>query len=96
MFQSNKKLQQKLPEGTEVANILVGQLDFLDQPIIGFFRLVPPVILHDTTEVAVPTRFLFIALGRSMVTSLWEYSEMGRAVAVLLNDKVTRTNNKEI
>jgi len=54
---------KKLPSDTEVTNVLVGQVDFLDKSISAFVRLANPSILGDLTEVPVPTRFLFVLLG---------------------------------
>ena len=51
IFQPNKKLMRKIPAGSECANILVGQVDFLDEPIVAFARLAKPAILADLTEV---------------------------------------------
>ena len=79
---------EKLPGDTEIANVLVGQLDFLDQSIIAFCRLDPPVVLGDMAELSFPSRFVFFALGQTWMTSLWEFSELGRAAAALFNDKV--------
>ena len=42
---------RKIPAGSECANILVGQVDFLDEPIVAFARLAKPAILADLTEV---------------------------------------------
>ncbi len=50
-LQPNKKLMRKIPGGSESANILVGQVDFLDEPVVAFARLAKPAILADLTEV---------------------------------------------
>lgn len=42
---------RKIPGGSESANILVGQVDFLDEPVVAFARLAKPAILADLTEV---------------------------------------------
>lgn len=78
---------KKLPAETETASILVGILDFLSEPVFAFCRLEPPVTLDDTCEVSFPARFLFLVFGTTS-TSLWEVSEIGRAAALLFNDKV--------
>lgn len=47
---------KKIPPGAEAANVLVGEVDFLEWPIIAFIRLTPAVLLNGLTEVPVPTR----------------------------------------
>lgn len=54
---------RKIPAGSEAANILVGEVDFLEKPIAAFVRLSQGASLGDMTEVPVPTRFIFIMLG---------------------------------
>ena len=44
--------------------------------------------MADLTEVAVPTRFLFLSLGPRDSNTIFEYDEMGRAMAALFSDKV--------
>ncbi len=80
---------RKIPGGSEAANILIGQVDFLDEPVMAFARLSKASILADLTEVAIPTRFLFLILGPPQSSSIWEYEEMGRAMAALFTDRVS-------
>lgn len=47
---------KKIPPGAEASNVLVGEVDFLERPIIAFIRLSPAVLLTGLTEVPVPTR----------------------------------------
>ncbi|XP_029862915.1 olfactory receptor 2A1/2A42-like, partial [Aquila chrysaetos chrysaetos] len=47
---------KKIPNGAEASNVLVGELDFLHQPIVAFVRLSPAVLLSGMTEVPIPTR----------------------------------------
>ncbi|XP_054668194.1 electroneutral sodium bicarbonate exchanger 1-like, partial [Grus americana] len=42
---------KKIPTGAEASNVLVGELDFLRQPIVAFVRLTPAVLLSGMTEV---------------------------------------------
>ena len=63
MFHSNKKLMKKIPHGAEAANILVGRVDFLDQPISCFIRLLESAKLADMTEIDLPTRFIYLLLA---------------------------------
>lgn len=47
---------KKIPEGAEASNVLVGELDFLERPVVAFVRLSPAVLLTGLTEVPIPTR----------------------------------------
>lgn len=47
---------KKIPPGAEASNVLVGEVDFLEHPIIAFIRLSPAVLLTGLTEVPVSTR----------------------------------------
>jgi len=56
---------------------------------MALYRLSQAKILGDWCEIATETRFVFLALGpRTRGSTVWELSERGRAVAVLLGDKV--------
>ncbi|XP_074988052.1 anion exchange protein 4 [Caretta caretta] len=83
--QLKNQFQKKIPAEAEVSNILVGEVDFLEKPFIAFIRLQEAVELGALTEVAFPSRFLFILLGpRAKVKA---YHEIGRAVATVLTDE---------
>ncbi|KAL0621595.1 Electrogenic sodium bicarbonate cotransporter 4 [Plecturocebus cupreus] len=75
---------KKIPKDSEASNVLVGEVDFLDQPFIAFVRLIQSAMLGGVTEVPVPTRFLFILLGPSGRAK--SYNEIGRAIATLMVD----------
>ncbi|XP_041104244.1 sodium bicarbonate cotransporter 3-like isoform X12 [Polyodon spathula] len=77
---------KKIPPGAEASNVLVGEVDFLERPIIAFIRLSPAVLLNGLTEVPVPTRFLFLLLGPSGKGS--QYHEIGRSIATLMTDEI--------
>ncbi|NXC45263.1 S4A8 protein, partial [Penelope pileata] len=77
---------KKIPTGAEAANVLVGELDFLQQPIMAFARLTPAVLLPGMTEVPIPTRFLFVLLGPE--GKAHQYHEIGRSMATLMTDEV--------
>ncbi|KAJ1127593.1 hypothetical protein NDU88_005989 [Pleurodeles waltl] len=84
--QLKNRFRRKIPEGTEVANILVGEVDFLERPFIAFIRLQEAVVLGALTEVALPSRFVFILLGPK--AKLRAYHEIGRAISTLLCDEI--------
>lgn len=77
---------KKIPPGAEASNVLVGEVDFLERPIIAFIRLSPAVLLTGLTEVPVPTRFLFLLLGPYGKGP--QYHEIGRSIATLMTDEV--------
>ncbi|XP_038160485.1 sodium-driven chloride bicarbonate exchanger-like isoform X2 [Cyprinodon tularosa] len=77
---------KKIPPGAEASNVLVGEVDFLEHPIIAFVRLSPAVLLTGLTEVPVPTRFLFLLLGP--FGKGLQYHEIGRSIATLMTDEV--------
>uniref|UniRef100_A0A663FJT3 Anion exchange protein n=1 Tax=Aquila chrysaetos chrysaetos TaxID=223781 RepID=A0A663FJT3_AQUCH len=79
---------KKIPNGAEASNVLVGELDFLHQPIVAFVRLSPAVLLSGMTEVPIPTRFLFVLLGPE--GKAHQYHEIGRSMATIMTDEVFR------
>ncbi|XP_066547171.1 sodium bicarbonate cotransporter 3 isoform X1 [Amia ocellicauda] len=77
---------KKIPPGAEASNVLIGEVDFLERPIIAFIRLAPAVLLTGLTEVPVPTRFLFLLLGPFGKGP--QYHEIGRSIATLMTDEI--------
>ncbi|XP_077405678.1 sodium bicarbonate cotransporter 3-like isoform X8 [Vanacampus margaritifer] len=77
---------KKIPPGAEASNVLVGEVDFLEKPIIVFVRLSPAVLITGLTEVPVPTRFLFLLLGPHGKGP--QYHEIGRSMATLMTDEI--------
>ncbi|KAG8544004.1 hypothetical protein GDO81_023265 [Engystomops pustulosus] len=80
------KLLEKIPENAEASVVLVGCVEFLDQPTMAFVRLQEAVELDSVLEVPIPVRFLFILLGPS--TSNMDYHEIGRSISTLMSDKL--------
>ena len=80
---------KKIPKGTEAANILIGHCEFLKEPIMVFARLSNASLLADMTEVDLPTRFIFLAIGPTKEHDPFEYEELGRVVGALFSDKVS-------
>ncbi|XP_034268127.1 electroneutral sodium bicarbonate exchanger 1 isoform X2 [Pantherophis guttatus] len=77
---------KKIPIGAEAANVLIGEADFMKQPIVAFLRLSPAVLLPGMTEVPLPTRFLFVLVGP--IGKGPQYHEIGRSMATLMTDEV--------
>ncbi|XP_074549092.1 anion exchange protein 2b isoform X2 [Halichoeres trimaculatus] len=79
------KLLEKIPENAEATVVLVGSVDFLEQPTMAFVRLQEAVELESVLEVPVPVRFLFVLLGPQ--TSSMDYHQIGRSISTLMSDK---------
>ncbi|TRY90259.1 hypothetical protein DNTS_005118 [Danionella cerebrum] len=79
------KLLEKIPENAEATVVLVGSVDFLEQPTMAFVRLQEAVELDSVLEVPVPVRFLFLLLGPPS-TSM-DYHQIGRSISTLMSDK---------
>uniref|UniRef100_A0A3B5BJR9 Anion exchange protein n=1 Tax=Stegastes partitus TaxID=144197 RepID=A0A3B5BJR9_9TELE len=79
------KLLAKIPKDAEAVIVLVGCVEFLEQPAMAFVRLSDAVLLESVLEVPVPVRFLFVLLGPSQ--SNVDYHEIGRSFSTLMSDK---------
>ncbi|XP_065109430.1 solute carrier family 4 member 1b (Diego blood group) [Paramisgurnus dabryanus] len=78
--------KRDIADSAEASTVLVGALEFLERPTVAFVRLRDAVVLESAAETHVPVRFLFIFIGPSKTDI--DYHECGRAMAVLLADKV--------
>uniref|UniRef100_S4RGQ5 Band 3 cytoplasmic domain-containing protein n=1 Tax=Petromyzon marinus TaxID=7757 RepID=S4RGQ5_PETMA len=58
--QMTNKFMKKIPRDAEASNVLVGELELLERPLVAFVRLQQAVMLGSLTEVPVPTRFLLL------------------------------------
>uniref|UniRef100_A0A8C6PGG1 Anion exchange protein n=1 Tax=Nothobranchius furzeri TaxID=105023 RepID=A0A8C6PGG1_NOTFU len=79
------KLLAKIPKDAEAVLVLVGCVEFLEQPAMAFVRLSEAVLLESVLEVPVPVRFIFVLLGPCQ--SNVDYHEIGRSFATLMSDK---------
>ncbi|XP_043930739.1 anion exchange protein 3 isoform X2 [Protopterus annectens] len=79
------KLLEKIPENAEATVVLVGCVEFLEQPAMAFVRLNESVFLESVLEVPIPVRFIFVLLGPSQ--SNMDYHEIGRSLSTLMSDK---------
>ncbi|KAJ7322124.1 hypothetical protein JRQ81_018411 [Phrynocephalus forsythii] len=79
------KLLEKIPDNAEATVVLVGSVEFLDQPTMAFVRLQEAAQLDAVLEVPVPVRFLFVLLGPSSANM--DYHEIGRSISTLMSDK---------
>ncbi|XP_039595858.1 band 3 anion transport protein-like isoform X2 [Polypterus senegalus] len=72
-------------EQVDATLVLVGPVDFLEKPTMGFVRLKQPADMHSVLEVSHLVRFVFILLGPKIPNT--EYHEIGRAIATLMADR---------
>ncbi|KAM9805073.1 anion exchange protein 3 [Neosynchiropus ocellatus] len=79
------KLLAKIPKDAEAVIVLVGCVEFLEQPAMAFVRLNEAVLLESVLEVPVPVRFIFVLLGPTQ--SNMDYHEIGRSFSTLMSDK---------
>uniref|UniRef100_A0A4W5RL86 Anion exchange protein n=1 Tax=Hucho hucho TaxID=62062 RepID=A0A4W5RL86_9TELE len=86
MDKNDLHFMKKIPPGAEASNVLVGEAEFLDKPVVAFVRLSPAVMLNGLAEVPIVTRFLFILLGP--LGKGPQYHEIGRSIATLMTDEV--------
>lgn len=82
----NKPFMKKIPEGAQVANVWVGEIDDLKEPITAFIRLDKPRVIGDLTEVPLPTRFIFLHL--SPVEEPGHIFAIGRAMSNMMVDVI--------
>ncbi|XP_065359044.1 anion exchange protein 3 isoform X2 [Calliphora vicina] len=78
----NDTILRRIPNGAEATTVLVGAVDFLEQPTIAFVRLAEGVPMPSLTEVPIPVRFMFILLGPPTLDL--DYHEVGRSIATLM------------
>ena len=77
---------RKIPQGSEICDVLVGEMESISEPIVGFVRLAESFVLQEVTDMPLPVRFLFVLFGPVGSKSL--YLDIGRAFATLMSDEV--------
>lgn len=82
---ANDSILKRIPQNAEATTVLVGAVDFLEQPTIAFIRLAEGCLMPNITEVPIPVRFLFILLGPK--TTELDYHEVGRSIATLMSNR---------
>lgn len=80
----NDYILKRIPVGAEATVVLVGAVDFLDQPTIAFVRLAEGVLMPNITEVNIPVRFMFTLLGPRNADL--DYHEIGRSISTLMSN----------
>uniref|UniRef100_A0A0B6ZWW5 Anion exchange protein n=2 Tax=Arion vulgaris TaxID=1028688 RepID=A0A0B6ZWW5_9EUPU len=85
---SNDRFLRKIPKGSEVANVMVAEIDDLNTTLCGLLRLTDAKVFGDVSEVHLPTRFVFFLLGPK--GSLEANQESGRCLSTMFVDDVFR------
>lgn len=83
-YAADRSIMKKIPGGAEATTVLVGGVDFLDQPTIAFVRLAEGTILPTLLEVPIPVRFMFVLLGP--IHDDLDYHEIGRSISTLMSN----------
>lgn len=78
----NDTILRRIPSDAQGSSVLVGCVDFLQQPAMAFIRLAEGVVIPSLIEVNIPVRFIFILLGPQL-TSI-DYHEVGRSISTLM------------
>lgn len=78
----NDTILRRIPEGAQGTSVLVGSVDFLEQPAIAFIRLAEGVVIPSLIEVNIPVRFIFLLLGPK--DAKLDYHEVGRSISTLM------------
>ncbi|KAK3611757.1 hypothetical protein CHS0354_014104 [Potamilus streckersoni] len=86
IHKTNSRFLRKIPSGTEVANLMVGEVEELSKRIGVFVRLKEAKNLGNITEVNLCTRFLFVCLGPK--NQLASCVATTRCMGALLTDEV--------
>lgn len=81
---AKESILKRIPLGAEATTVLVGAVDFLEQPTIAFVRLAEGIFMPSITEVPIPVRFLFILLGPTNADL--DYHEIGRSISTLMSN----------
>ena len=85
-IQLNQQFMRKIPDGSEAANVMVGELEGLTYHVVAFIRLTEARPIGDLTEVPILTRFLFFLFGPE--GSQQKITEIGRSMSTIMVDEV--------
>ena len=83
-------IKSKLLPGTEGTMTMVGALDSLNEPLVGFIRLAHAVVMPNLMEIQIPVRFIFILFTPNPAPTM-DCHEIGRAFSTLMSNKVSTT-----
>ena len=78
------RIMDRIPDDAEASMVLVGKLDFLEQPVMAFVRLSEGRDLGEVVSLPIPVRFIFILLGPDDINL--DYHEIGRSISTLMSN----------
>ena len=93
-FNSNKRFLKKIPAKSEVANVLIGEVDWLDDELSVLIRLNRSMVIDNFSEVPLPTKFIFFHLGPP--GSIGQLRELGKCMATLFSDEVREKKRRRL
>ena len=67
---------------------MVGALESLNEPLVGFVRLAHAVVMPNLMEIQIPVRFIFVLLTPFPSLTM-DCHEIGRAFSALMSNKVS-------
>ena len=79
-------IMRRIPKGSEVSVVLVGQVDYVRHPTLAFVRLSEGRVMENLTEVPLPVRFVFLLIGPEKGSM--DYHEVGRSISTLMSNQV--------
>ena len=74
-----------MSQDAEACAVMIGVVDFLDRPVMGFIRLHKSQMIDDMVEVQMKVRFVFVLLGPK--NDNIDYLEIGRCIGTLMTNK---------
>lgn len=87
--QQHDSILKRIPGDSEAVSVLVGTVEFLEQPTIAFVRLAEGAVMPGIVEALVPIRFVFMLLGPK--TCDLDFHEIGRSIATLMSNRHFQT-----
>lgn len=87
-YKPNLNFMRKIPKDAEAANVMIGEIEHLEQRLVGFLRLKEPRVLGEVTEVAIPSRFICFMFGPK--GTLTQLTELARCISTMMVDEIFR------
>jgi hypothetical protein len=80
---------RKIPKGSEVCNIMVGELEDLHTPILGLIRLKEARLLEGISEVKLPTRSVIDTVNLCLKCALININEYNKPFSFILSVRIS-------
>lgn len=85
---------KKIPYGSKTANILVGEVDFLNEEIGIFVKFSEPCSFYNISEVPISTKYFFLLLGPKGY--MYKYHRVGFCLGTMLSDELFQSDLNEV